>query len=226
MKILLVEDEVKLAAFIQQGLEQAGYITDMVHDGAKGLEMIAGGLYDLMILDLMLPGQNGFEVLKNMQQFSIATPVIILSALTDTDKVISGLDAGAVDYIKKPFELNELLARIRTVQRKQAGSVTPVLKVEDLSMDLISREVLRSEKRIQLSNREFALLELLMSQANKVVTKSQIAEKVWEVDFDMGSNVIEVHIYQLRKKIDKGFDLPLLHTIVGVGYSLKGKRAK
>ena len=223
MKILLIEDEIKLAKFIKMGLEQAGYIVDMVYNGSKGMDMAAANLYDLIILDLMLPGQNGFEILKNLNAFNIHTPVIILSALTDTDKVITALDSGALDYIKKPFELDELLARIRIIQRKQAGVSTSVLKVADLAIDLLSREVTRNNTQIALSNREFALLELLMSQANKLVTKNYIAEKVWEADFDMGSNVIEVHVYQLRKKVDKGFDEPLIHTIVGAGYMLKGK---
>ena len=226
MKILVIEDEVRLAKFVKMGLEQAGYVVDLAHDGAKGMEMAAVNLYDLIVLDLMLPGQNGLEILKNMQSFHITTPAIILSALTDTEKVISGLDAGALDYIKKPFEFDELLARIRAVQRKQAGAITSVLKVGDLKMDLISREVSRDSKKIALSNREFALLELLMSQANKVVTKNTIAEKVWEADYDMGSNVIEVHIYQLRKKLDKEFEEPMLHTLVGMGYMLKGKVEK
>jgi DNA-binding response OmpR family regulator len=222
MKILLVEDEIKLARFIKIGLEQSGHVTDMVHDGSKGLEMAAVNQYDLIILDLMLPGQNGFEVLKNLQSFKINIPVIILSALTDTEKVISGLDAGALDYMKKPFELEELLARIRTVQRKQNGAGMSVLKVGDLTVDLRSREVQRAGMKIFLSNREFALLELLLSQANRLVSKNKIAEKVWEADFDMGSNVIEVHIHQLRKKIDKGFEEPLIHTMIGAGYMIKG----
>lgn len=224
MKILLIEDEIKLAQFIKLGLEQAGHIADIVHDGAKGLEMAAVNLYDLLILDLMLPAQNGFEVLKNLNNFQIYTPVIVLSALTDTEKVISALDAGALDYIKKPFELDELLARIRIVQRKNAGADQSELKAEDLTLNLITREVQRADKKIQLSNREFALLELLMSQTNRLVTKNQIAEKVWEADHDMGSNVIEVHVYQLRKKIDKGFEKQLIHTIIGAGYMLKGRK--
>lgn len=222
MKILVIEDEVKLAFFIKKGLEQAGHVADMVHDGAKGLEMASVNDYDLLILDLMLPGQNGFEVLKNLQDFSIETPVIILSAISDTEKVVKGLDAGAVDYMKKPFEFGELLARIRNVQRKTNGTRQAALKVNGLEMNLLTREVKRDGKNIELSNREFALLELLMAQANRLVTKNQIAEKVWEADFDMGSNVIEVHIYQLRKKIDKGFEEQMLHTLVGAGYMLKG----
>lgn len=221
MKILIIEDEVKLAKFLKKGLEQAGYIADYSNNGSKGLEMACMNNYDLIILDLMLPSQNGFEILKNFADFNILTPVIILSALSDTATIIKGLDSGAQDYIKKPFELDELLARIRLIQRKSLAITKSVLKVEDLEINLHSREVIRSGKIITLSNREFALLELFMSNVNKVITKALISEKIWEADFDMSSNVIEVTVHQLRKKVDKGFNSQLIHTVVNVGYILK-----
>nr|WP_198315245.1 response regulator transcription factor [Chitinophaga sp. MD30] len=153
-------------------------------------------------------------------------PVIIFSALSDTENVIRGLDYGAIDYLRKPFELDELLARVRTVRRRALGQSATKLQFEDVEIDLLSREVSRAGKSIPLSNREFALLEYLISNANRVVTKTQILEKVWDMNFDPGSNVIEVHLSQLRKKIDRDFDVPLIQTVVGRGYTIKGKRLK
>ncbi|MDP9080319.1 MAG: response regulator transcription factor [Bacteroidota bacterium] len=223
MKILLIEDEIKLAGFICAGLSQAGHICDHMTDGTKGLEAAMVNSYDLILLDLMLPSLNGFEVLKNLKSFNNLSPVIILSALNNTENVIAGLDLGAIDYLKKPFDLDELLARVRAVQRRTMNQATSVLKVKDLTVDMLKREVTRNNEKISLSNREFALLEFLMSNANHVMTKAHILEKVWEINFDPGSNIIEVHLYQLRKKIDKGHADPLIHTVIGRGYVLKGE---
>lgn len=221
MKILVVEDERKLARFIKQGLEQHGHVADLVHSGSEGLDHIAGGLYDLVLLDLMLPGQTGFEVLQNLRSFGLTVPVIILSALSDPDKVVQGLDLGAVDYLRKPFDFNELLARIRVLQRKSTTGDSVVLQVLDLKMNLIAHDVIKNKTTLDLTNREFALLELLMRKAGQLVTKNEIAEKVWSVDFDRGSNVIEVHIYQLRKKLDAVGTTGLIETLIGRGYRLK-----
>ena len=221
MKILLIEDEYKLAGFIADGLTQAGHTCDQVADGIKGLETAMVGKYDLILLDLMLPTLNGFEVLKNLRSFNNHTQVIILSALNDTGHVINGLDLGAIDYLKKPFELDELLARVRSVQRRTLKQGSLKLEVGDLLVDLLTREVIRAGKPVILSNREFALLEFLLSNQNRVVTKSQILEKVWDMNFDPGSNVIEVHLYQLRKKMDRGYNEELIHTVIGRGYILK-----
>lgn len=226
MKILLVEDEKKLGGFISCGLQQAGHICDHVADGSEALEAAMLNGYDLILLDIMLPSMNGFEVLGNLRNFNNNTPVIILSALNDTENVIRGLDQGAIDYLKKPFELDELLARVRTVQRRSLPQESLKVSVDDLSIDLLSREVVRNQKKITLSNREFALLEFLVKNINKVVTKNQILEKVWEINFDPGSNILEVHLYQLRKKMDKGFDKQLIHTLIGRGYVLKGSLIK
>lgn len=226
MKILVIEDELKLGRFICSALEQAGHVCDHCADGAKGLEMALAGTYDLVLLDLMLPSMSGFDVLKNLQSFGSTTPVIALSALGDTENVIKGLDLGAIDYLRKPFELSELLARVRAGQRRGLGQSSNKLQVEDLEIDLLSREVKRAGRLISLSNREFALLEFLVSNANRALTKSQILEKVWDVHFDPGSNVVEVHLYQLRKKMDKEFDTQLIHTLIGRGYMLKGKVEK
>ncbi|MFD2933358.1 response regulator transcription factor [Spirosoma flavum] len=221
MKILVIEDERKLARFIKQGLEQHGHVADLTHSGSEGLDHIAGGLYDLVLLDLMLPGQTGFEVLQNIRAFGLTVPVMILSALSDPDKVVQGLDLGAVDYLRKPFDFNELLARIRVLQRRSTTSDNVVLRVADLEMRLVSHEVVKNKITLDLTNREFALLELLMRRAGQLVTKNEIAEKVWAVDFDMGSNVIEVHIYQLRKKLDSVGLSGLIETLISRGYRLK-----
>ncbi|UOQ74935.1 response regulator transcription factor [Hymenobacter cellulosilyticus] len=173
----------------------------------------------------MLPGQNGFEVLRNLREFGLdGVPVIILSALSDTAHVIRGLDAGAVDYLRKPFEFDELLARLRAVERKRGSTEAAVLRLADLELDPIHRSVTRAGQPLTLTNREFALLDLLLRNAGRVVTKTRIAEKVWDVDFDMGSNVIEVHVSQLRRKLDRAFPdrPPLLETVVGHGYRLVG----
>ena len=226
MKILLIEDEVKLARFVLAGLSEAGHTCDHFPDGSKGLEAAMVIDYDLIILDLMLPGMNGYEVLTNLRSFKSQTPVLILSALSDTDHVIRGLDLGALDYMKKPFDFNELLARVRAAQRRNLGQTRHVLEVGDLRVDLLSREVVKSGKKVNLSNREFALLEYLLSHANQVLTKSQILDKIWDINFDPGSNVVEVHLYQLRKKIDRDKAEPLIHTVIGRGYVLKGEVVK
>jgi DNA-binding response OmpR family regulator len=226
MKILLIEDEVKLARFVMAGLSEAGHACDHFPDGSKGLEAAMVIDYDLIILDVMLPGMNGYEVLTNLRSFKSQTPVLILSALNDTDHVIRGLDLGAIDYMKKPFDFNELLARVRAAQRRTLGQTGHVMEVGDLRVDLMSREVVKSGKKVYLSNREFALLEYLLSHANQVLTKSQILDKIWDINFDPGSNVVEVHLYQLRKKIDRDKAEPLIHTVIGRGYVLKGEVVK
>ncbi|OON68241.1 response regulator transcription factor [Hymenobacter sp. CRA2] len=222
MRILIVEDETRLASFLQKGLTQAGHLADVAASGPAGLELAATVAYDVILLDLMLPGQNGLDVLRNLREFGLPTPVIILSALTDTQHVIRGLDAGAVDYLRKPFEFDELLARLRIVQRKTATPAEAApLAVADLVLDPLQRIVTRGGRRVELTNREFALLELLLRHAGRVLPKTRIAEKVWDVDFDLGSNVIEVHISQLRKKLDRGATEPLLETVIGQGYRLR-----
>ncbi len=222
MKILLIEDEPKLNLFIKEGLTQHGYSVDTATNGSLGLELASVGKYDLVVLDVMLPGQNGFEVLDSMRQFKINTPVIIISALNNTENVVRGLDAGAVDYIKKPFEFEEFLARIRTVTRKGEPKSYTSYKVGGLEMDLLARKVQFQNEEINLTNREFLLLELLVVNCNRIVSKTEIAERVWEVNFDMGSNVIEVHLSQLRRKLKNDF----IHTKVGIGYFIEGSLLK
>lgn len=226
MKILLIEDEKKLALFIEKGLQQAGYNVETSNDSYKGAEMAASGCFDLILLDLMLPGLNGFDLLKNLRSFGIKIPVIIISALSDTGNVVKGLDLGAVDYIKKPFDWEELLARIRVIQNRNFNNNSNKISIEDLTIDVIGRKVIRAGKEIRLTAKEYLLLEYLAYNANHIVSKIQIMEHVWELDFDPVSNIVEVHMYQLRQKIDKGFDFPLIETVVGLGYTLKGNAEK
>lgn len=226
MKILLIEDEVKLANFIAKGLTEVGYVVTHESNGSEALETAAANEFDLILLDIMLPGQNGFDVLRNLREFSIDTPIIFMSALSESEHVIKGLDLGAVDYIKKPFDFEELKARVRNVQRKFGSTRASILQIKDLRVDLIKREVTRGEQLVELSKREFSILELLLVNANRVLSKSEITEKIWNINFDRGSNVVEVHLHQLRKKIDFDFEPKLIETQVGYGYKIQGELIK
>ncbi len=219
LKILLIEDEPRLNEHLRKGLVQQGYTVDAAFNGSEGLELASSAQYDVVVLDVMLPGQSGFDILDNFKRFNIKTPVIIISALSNSERVIEGLDKGAVDYIKKPFDFGEFLARIRAVTRKPGGRHYTYYRVGDLEMDLISRKVLLQKNELMLTKREFTLLELLMTNCNRVLSKTEIAEKVWEVNFDMSSNVIEVHLSQLRKKLSD----TIIHTKVGMGYYIEGE---
>jgi two-component system copper resistance phosphate regulon response regulator CusR len=218
MKILLVEDEPKINQFIKKGLEQQGYVVDSTYDGSAALEMVSVSDYDLVILDLMLPGQNGFDVLNNMKEFGIKTPVIIVSALGNSEQVIKGLDLGAIDYIRKPFDFGEFLARVRAITRKNENKQFVDLTVGPVNLNLVSRKVFVADSEINLTKREFILLEYLMMNCNRTLSKNEITENVWEINFDVGSNVIEVHISSLRKKVGEDF----IKTKVGVGYFIEG----
>lgn len=222
MRILLIEDESKLAKFIERGLKEEGYQITVQPNGSQGTETAAIQQFDLILLDIMLPGQSGFEVLKNLREFAIETPVIFMSALSESDHVIKGLDLGATDYIKKPFDFEELKARIRNATRKTSSSRASRLEIEDLKVDLINREVSRAGMDIELSKREFSLLQLLLQNVNRVVSKTEITEKIWDVQFDMSSNVVEVHLHQLRKKLDHKHEHKLIETKVGFGYRISG----
>jgi DNA-binding response OmpR family regulator len=228
VRVLIVEDESRLAGFVQQGLTQAGHVADIATTGPEGLERAATTPYDAILLDLMLPGQSGLDVLRNLREFGINAPVVIVSALTDSKHVVGGLEAGAVDYLRKPFAFDELLARLHIIGRKTAGPAgADVLRVADLVLDPLGRVVTRAGKVISLTNREFAVLELLLRNAGRVVSKTRLAEKVWDVDYDMGSNVIEVHMSQLRRKLDREFApaAALLETVIGQGYRLRNHEA-
>src|SRR5437773_1123254 len=219
MRILIVEDEKKVASFIKKGLRQEGYAADTVYNGVDAGENIKLVDYDLIILDLMLPGKSGLDVLRDVRSNKAKLPVLVLTAKGAVNDKVAGLDAGADDYLIKPFAFAELSARIRALLRRGAQE-NPRLRVADLEMDTAARQVRRSGQTIDLKMKEYALLEFLLRNAHRAVTRTMIVEHVWDIHFDSISNVVDVHINSLRNKIDKGFDPPLIHTIRGVGYML------
>ena len=221
MRILVVEDEPKVASFIRRALEEESYAVDAADNGNDGLDMAQVGSYDLVILDLMLPGLPGIEVLKRMRAARLKMPVLILTARSQVDQRVHGLDAGADDYLTKPFAIDELLARVRALLRRGAGEPTGLLQVDDLVLNPATREVTRAGQRIELTSKEYALLEYLMRNAGRVLTRPMIAEHVWNLDFDTFTNVIDVYVNYLRNKIDRGRDRKLIHTVRGSGYVLK-----
>ncbi len=223
MRILLVEDEVKTVQIIQQGLEEQHYQVDVAYDGPMGLQLAMRHPYQLVITDIILPGFSGLELCKKMREAKLATPVLMLTALGTTDDKIIGLDAGADDYLAKPFEFRELLARIRALSRRGTTPLVTsnVLRIADLEMDLSMKSVTRQGKTIPLTAKEFALLEYFIRHQGRVISKVELAEKIWDITFDTGTNVIEVYVNFLRKKIDKDFKTKLLHTHIGMGYVLK-----
>jgi DNA-binding response OmpR family regulator len=219
MRVLVIEDDRKVASFIQTGLEQEGYAVDALNDGAEAGDQARAIDYDAVVLDLMLPGRSGFQVLRDIRAKKATLPVLILTAKDALEERVAGLDAGADDYMTKPFALAELSARLRALLRRGAPRES-VLRVADLEMDTIRRKVRRAGKAIDLKPKEYALLEILMRNSDRPLTKALIIEHVWDIHFDSVSNVVEVHINSLRNKIDKGFAPPLIHTIRGVGYVL------
>lgn len=222
MKILLVEDEPKVASFIKKGLEEQTYEVDQAYDGVFGVKLALTQEYDLLILDLILPHKSGLEVCREIRQHKVSVPILMLTALGSTDDKITGLDAGADDYLTKPFEFQELLARIRALTRRSSETVSgEKLGIADLEMDMVTKIVTRAGKPVTLTAREFALLYFLLRNKGKVLSRVDITEQVWETSFDTGSNVIDVYINFLRKKIDKGQANKLIHTLVGMGYVLK-----
>lgn len=224
MRILVVEDQVKMAQFVKKGLVQVGYAVDTVESGSAAESMVAASEYDLIILDVMLPDQNGMDTARHLRTDGFSGPILMLTALSTTKDKISGLDAGADDYLTKPFSFDELLARVRALLRRQSGknqNAGNQLKYHDLELDLISRKVRRNGTDVTLTSKEFALLEYLLRNAERPVTRVQIAEHVWDVNFDTESNVIDVYINMLRKKVDTPFGKKLIHTLVGTGYVLR-----
>jgi DNA-binding response OmpR family regulator len=219
MRVLVIEDDRKVASFIQTGLAQEGYAVDVLSDGAEAGDQARAIDYDAVVLDLMLPGRSGFQVLRDIRARKSSLPVLILTAKDSLEERVAGLDAGADDYMTKPFALAELSARLRALLRRGAPRES-VLRVADLEMDTVRRKVRRAGATIDLKPKEYALLEMLMRNADRPLTKALIIEHVWDIHFDSVSNVVEVHINSLRSKIDRGFDLPLIRTIRGVGYVL------
>ncbi len=221
MRILIVEDEARLRDLIERTLRREGYEVDAEADGADGFERARTGAYDLLLLDLMLPTMSGLEISMRMRRQGIRTPILMLTARDSVDDRVAGLDAGGDDYLVKPFAFQELSARIRALLRRQGGDArTVALKVEDLVLDRVRREAVRGERRTELTAREFALLEYLMNNAGRVLSRDQIISAVWPNDFEGGSNVVDTYVHYLREKIDKPPAKPLLRTVRGVGYAL------
>ena len=221
MRILLVEDDGRMASFIRRGLREENYTVDLAVDGEEGLYLAQVHAYDLIVLDLLLPKKGGLEVLAKLRQENIATPVLILTAKDKPSDKAKGLDAGADDYLVKPFSFEEFLARIRALLRRRGHLSEAVLRAADLEINTLKRRVTRAGKDISLTSREYVLLEYFLRHPNQVVTRSSLAENVWEHDFDTFSNVIDVLIARLRRKIDDGFDVKLLQTVRGSGYILQ-----
>lgn len=221
MRLLVVEDEPGVARFITQGLVEAGYAVDVATNGEDGLAHVTAVEYDAVVLDVLLPKLTGVEVVKRMRSRGMKTPVILLTARDTVPDRVQGLDAGADDYLAKPFAFPELLARIRALLRRPPVQTNPVLVFEDLEMDVATHEVRRGGKVIELSPREFALLEVLLRHPRQVLTRAQIMEHVWNFDFDSETNVIDVYIGYLRRKIDRGYARALIQTVRGVGYRLE-----
>mgnify|MGYP001564612160 CR=1 FL=1 len=222
MRVLLVEDDIKIASFIVKGLKAAGFAVDSAVDGEEGLELALTEPYDTAIVDLMLPKRNGLSLIKEMRAEKVNTPILILSAKGSVDDRVKGLETGADDYLTKPFAFSELLARVQALIRRASGAADPArLSVGDLSINLLTREVVRAGKRIDLQPREFSLLEYLMRNAGRIVSKTMIMEHVWDYHFDPQTNVVEARISRLREKIDRDADQKLIHTVRGAGYVIK-----
>lgn len=222
MRILVVEDQIKMSSFLKQGLNEVGYAVDIAESGLSAESMASSSEYDLIILDVMLPDQNGIDTARHLRRDGMAAPILMLTALNTTKDKVIGLDAGADDYLTKPYSFDELLARVRALlRRKGSGSTVSQLNYADLELDLILRKVKRNGKEITLTGKEFSLLEYFMRNPERPLGRISIAEHVWDIHFDSESNVIDVYVNMLRKKIDAPFDKKLIHTVVGVGYALK-----
>jgi len=226
IKVLLVEDEKKIADTLSKGLKELNYHVETAYDGKIGLRLFEAGDFDLVITDINLPGINGYDLCKTIRSRNQHVPIIMLTALNTTDDKIHGFDAGADDYLVKPFEFKELLVRIRALLKRTMNQQLPtgnILKVGDLELNVDSKEVTRDGIPINLTAKEFQLLEYFMRNRNRVVSRADIAERVWELDFDTKTNVIDVYVNFLRKKVDKDFETKLIHTQVGMGYMMKEK---
>ncbi len=223
MRFLVVEDEKKVARFVKKGLEEEGYAVDVAPDGEEGLAMALDGVHDLIILDIHLPRMDGLGILQELRKKKVATPVLLLTVRAAIEDKVLGLDAGADDYLTKPFAFQELLARVRALLRRRADAEAPVLQVADLTLDPARRLVARAGEKIDLTSKEFALLAYFMRNPGRVLTRTMISEHVWDYDFDTMTNVIDVYVNYLRKKIDAGREPKLIHTVRGAGYVLKAE---
>lgn len=223
MKLLLVEDEPKTVESVRQGLVEHGYQVDTARDGTTGLRLSLNNAYDLIISDVIMPGLSGHQLTRTLRDAGVQTPVLMLTALGGIDDKLTGFDAGADDYLTKPFEFAELLARVRVLTRRQGSQPAHLLHYQDLEMNLDAHTVTRQGRRIDLTGKEFSLLELLLRHPGRVLSKQEIAEKIWDAQVDSSTNVIEVYINLLRKKVDKDFPHRLIHTQYGMGYILKSE---
>lgn len=223
MRILIIEDEVKTVQSIKQGLEEHQWDVDVAYDGTMGFQLATRSPYALIITDIILPGMNGLELCQKLRDANVSTPILMLTALGTTEDKVVGLDAGADDYLIKPFEFRELMARVRALTRRSnsVGQTANLLKIADLELNPDTKQVVRAGKEITLTAKEFQLLEYFLRHQGRVISKVELAEKLWDLTFDTGTNVIEVYINFLRKKIDKDFDPKLLHTQIGMGYVVK-----
>lgn len=223
MKVLIIEDEVKTVQSLKKGLEEHQMSVEFAHDGLTGKLLAEVGNFDVIVSDVVMPKMTGFELVKDLRLSGVDTPVLLLTAMGSTDDKVTGFEAGADDYLVKPFEFKELLMRIRALARrgKEGATLKPILTFSDLEMNLDAKTCTRSGKKIDLTPKEFALMEYLIRNQGRVVSKAEIAEKVWDINFDTGTNVIEVYVSYLRNKLDRPFDKKLIHTIFGLGYVLK-----
>ncbi len=223
MRILVVEDETKVAGFIRRGLEEEGYAVDLAQDGETGLAMALDGVHDLVLLDVHLPVKNGFSVLRELRDRKMTVPVLLLTVRATIEDKVLGLDSGADDYLTKPFAFQELLARVRALLRRRSEDRSGLLQVADLTLDPARRVAHRGGEAVELTSKEFTLLDYFMRNPGRVLTRTMIAEHVWNYDFDSMTNVIDVYVNYLRKKIDKGREPKLIHTIRGAGYVMKAE---
>lgn len=221
MKILIVEDETKTAAYLKRGLEENGFVADLADNGEDGFHLAVTRSYDLMILDVMLPDRDGWSVVEDLRRKAVATPVLLLTARDAVSDRVKGLELGADDYLVKPFAFSELLARLRSILRRGPARHSPVLRVGDLEVEAERHRARRGRRPLDLTPKEFQLLSMLMRHAGEVLSRTLIAEQVWDINFDADSNVLDVHMRRLRSKVDDPFDEKLIHTIRGVGYVLE-----
>jgi len=220
MKILVVEDNPHIVDFLEKGLKEASYAVDVASDGKEAFYLATTNIYDIVILDIMIPFMSGIEVCKELRKYEITTPIIMLTAKDDSEDMVTGLDAGADDYVTKPFVFKELLARIRALSRRKVTQ-TAILEFKDLKLDTIKKYAIRAEKRIDLTSKEYSILEFLLKNKNQTVSESMIIESVWDMNYSNASNLVKVYIYRLRNKIDKSFDETYIHNIKNIGYILK-----
>jgi heavy metal response regulator len=221
MRVLVVEDEKKVASFIKRGLEEEAFTVDVAFDGEEGLYLAENNPYDIILMDLMLPKKDGLEVIKELRAKDVTTPVLCLTAKDSVEDIVSGLDSGSDDYLTKPFAFSELLARVKALLRRSSKDRGAEIHFADLRLDPVTHKVWRSDQEIDLTAKEYALLEYFIRNPNQVLTRAMIAEHVWDYTFDSFTNIIDVYVNYLRKKIDRDFDKKLIHTVRGVGYVLK-----